>query len=47
MLNAKLNGPDGDNVLWLNIVDLSDHCPIIPLQMLEVWLKVSGQVSLS
>ena len=31
-------GPDGDNVLWLDIADLSDHCPIIPLQLLEVWL---------
>ena len=42
ILNAKLHkqliGPGGDNVLWSNIADLSDHCPIIPLQMLEVWL---------
>ena len=28
----------GDNVLRLEIADLSDHCPVISLQMLEVWL---------
>ena len=42
ILNAKplkqLSGPGGDNVLWLDIADLSDHCPVISLQMLEVWL---------
>ena len=42
VLNAKLRklliGPDSDIVLWLDIADLSDHCPIIPLQTLEVWL---------
>ena len=41
ILNAKphkLNGPGGDNVLWLDIADLSDHCPVILLQTLEVWL---------
>ena len=26
------------NILWLDIADLSDHCPVILLQMLEVWL---------
>ena len=28
-----------DNVLRLDIADLSDHCPVISLQMLELWLK--------
>ena len=41
-LNAKpfkkLSEPDGDNVLRLDIADLSDHCPDMPLQTLEVWL---------
>ena len=41
ILNAKprkqFNGPGGDNVLWPDIADLSDHCPVIPLQMLKVW----------
>ena len=27
-----------DNVLRLDIADLSDHCPVVSLQMLEVWL---------
>ena len=27
----------GDNVLGLDSADLSDHCPVILLQMLEVW----------
>ena len=44
ILNAKpckqLTGPDGDNVLRGDIADLSDHCPVIPLQTLEVWLKL-------
>ena len=34
ILNAKLQG---DNVLQSDIADLSDHCPVISLQMLEVW----------
>ena len=42
ILNAKsrkqLIGPGGDNVLRPDIADLSDHCPVILLQMLEVWL---------
>ena len=42
ILNAKpgrwLIGPGDDNVLRFDIVDLSDHCPVILLQMLEVWL---------
>ena len=42
ILNAKLHkkliGPDGDNVLRLIIADLSDHCLVIQLQTLEVWL---------
>ena len=42
ILNAKLHkkliGPGGDNVLQSDIVDRSDHCPVISLQMLEVWL---------
>ena len=33
-----LIGSGGDNVLWLDIADLSDHCPVISLQMLEGWL---------
>ena len=41
ILNAKPRkqfiGSGGDNVLWPDIADLSDHCPVIPLQMLEVW----------
>ena len=41
ILSAKLRElliwPDGDSVLQLDIADLSDHCPVIPLQMLEVW----------
>ena len=41
ILNAKshmqLIGSCGDNVLWLHIEDLSDHCPFISLHMLEVW----------
>ena len=28
----------GDIVLSYDIADLSDHCPVIPLQTLEVWL---------
>ena len=35
ILNAKLVLT---NVLWPDIADLSDHCPVISLQMLEVWL---------
>ena len=42
ILNAKphkeLIGSGGDNVLQLDIADLSDHCLVISLQMLEVWL---------
>ena len=42
ILSAKphkyLIGPGGDNVLQPDIADLSDHCPVISLQMLEVWL---------
>ena len=41
ILNAKprkwLIGLGGDSVLRLDIADLSDHCPVIPLQTLEVW----------
>ena len=37
-LRKKLIGPDGDNVVRSDIADLSDHCPVIPLQTLEVWL---------
>ena len=40
ILNAKLCkqliGSGGDNVLRLDIADLSDHCPVISLQ--TVWL---------
>ena len=50
ILNAKLHkkliGPGGDNVLRPDIADLSDHCPVISLQTLEVWL-FNGQVSLA
>ena len=42
ILNAKprkwLIGPGGDNVLRPDIADLSDHCPVISLQTLEVLL---------
>ena len=42
LLNAKprkqLTGPSGDNILQPDIADLSDHCPVITLQTLEVWL---------
>ena len=42
ILNAKLHkkliGPGGDNALRPDIADLSDHCPVISLQTLEVWL---------
>ena len=39
ILNAKpLIGSGGDSVLLLDIADLSDHCPVISLQMLKVWL---------
>ena len=41
ILNAKpckkLIGPGCDNVLWSDVADLSDHCPVIPLQTLKVW----------
>ena len=42
ILNAKpckyLTGSGGDNVLRLDSADLSDYCPVILLQTLEVWL---------
>ena len=42
ILNAKphkkLIRSDGDSVLQLDIADLSDHCPVISLHTLEVWL---------
>ena len=42
ILHAKprklLIGSGGDNVLWPDIAYLSDHCPVISLQILEVWL---------
>ena len=42
ILNAnphkQLTGPGSDNVLRLDIADLSDHCPVNSLQTLEVWL---------
>ena len=41
-----LSGPDGGSVLWFNIADLSDHCSVISLQMLEAGF-VNGQVSLA
>ena len=44
ILNAK--PPGGDNVLRPDIADLSDHCPVIPLQTLEVrlcqWPSLAG-----
>ena len=50
ILNAKphkqLIGPGGDSVLWPDIADLSDHCPVISLQTLEVrlcqWPSLAG-----
>ena len=41
MPRKQLTGPDGDNVLRLDIAGLSDHCPVIPTQTLEVWLCLS------
>ena len=42
ILNAKprklLTGLGGGNVWRPDIADLSDHCPVISLQTLEVWL---------
>ena len=42
ILNAKprkyLTGSGGDSALQLDIADLSYHCPVILLQMLEDWL---------
>ena len=50
ILNAnlckKLIGPGGVNVLPLDIADLSDRCPVILLQNLEVGF-VSGEVALA
>ena len=40
-LRKKLIGPDGENVLRLDIADLFGHCPVIPLQTLEVWLSMT------
>ena len=51
ILNAKphkkLIGPGGDNVLRSDIADLSDHCPVVSLQTLEVWLCQSSNLSLA
>ena len=33
-----VSGPDGGSFLWFNIADLSDHCSVISLQMLEAGL---------
>ena len=37
---------DGDNFLWTDIADLSDHCPVISLQTLEIrlcqWPSLAG-----
>ena len=49
ILNAKPRKfirPGADNILQPDIADLSDHCPFIPLQTLEVWF-VNSQVSLA
>ena len=32
-----LTGSGGDNILRLDIADLSDHCPFISLQPLKIW----------
>ena len=49
ILNAKphkLIGSSDDNVLRPDIADLSDHCPVISLQTLEVrlcqWPSLAG-----
>ena len=45
ILNAKPHkqpiGPSGDNFLQPDIADLSDHCPVISLQTLEVRLSMA------
>ena len=44
--HKKLTGSGGDNVLRPDIADLSDHCPVISLQTLEVrlcqWPSLTG-----
>ena len=37
-LRTQLMRSNGSSVLWLDIADLSDHCPVIPLQVLKVLL---------
>ena len=37
-LCRQLMRTNGSSVLWLDIADLSDHCPVIPLQVLKVLL---------
>ena len=54
ILNAKphkqLIGPGGDNVLRSDIADLSDYCPVISLQTLEVrlcqWPSLAWSIAL-
>ena len=36
--SASSSGLDGDSILQHDIADLSDRCPAILLQLLEVWL---------
>ena len=44
--NKKLIGPGGDIVLRPGTADMSDHCPVISLQTLEVrfcqWPNIAG-----
>ena len=37
ILNAKPRNSLDLVVTWPDIADLSDHCPVVPLQTLEVW----------
>ena len=46
ILNVKLTGPGGDNVLWPDIADLSDHCPVKYCRRWRFGF-VNGQVSLA
>ena len=47
----SLNGSGGDNVLWLDIADLSDHCPVMSdvgglAFAAEVWINLHERMLL-